>query len=165
MKYVVTVGDRSEVVEIAGADGRYRIAFGSEVWEVDARATGPGMYSLLVDGVSYAVDVSDRDGVRVVDVGGESHAILVEEQTRHILRTRARAAGAGGQTLTAPLPGRVTHVAVQVGDAVEAGATLVVIEAMKMENEVKAGAPGTIAEVRVQPGQTVNAGDVVVVVG
>ena len=165
MKYVATVGDRSEVVEIAGADGRYRIAFGSEVWEVDARATGPGMYSLLVDGVSYAVAVGDRDGVRVVDVGGESYTILVEEQTRHVLRTRGRVAGAGGQTLTSPLPGRVTHVAVQVGDAVEAGTTLVVIEAMKMENEVKAGAPGTIAEIRVQPGQTVNAGDVVVVVG
>jgi biotin carboxyl carrier protein len=164
MKYVATVGDRSEVVEITGADGRYRITLGDEVWEVDARSTGPGMYSLLVDGVSYAVDVSARDGVRMVDVAGSSHTVTVEEQTRHILRTRGGAAGAGGQTLTAPLPGRVTHVAVQVGDAVDAGATLLVIEAMKMENEMKAAAPGTIAEIRVQPGQAVNAGDILIVV-
>ena len=165
MKYVATVGDRSEVVEITGSDGRYRITLGDEVWEVDARAPAPGMYSLLVDGAAYAVDVSARAGVRVVDVGGESFTITVEEQTRYVLRTRGRSAGTGGQTLTAPLPGRVTHVAVRAGDVVEAGATLVVIEAMKMENEVKAAAPGTIAEIRVQAGQAVNAGDVLVVVG
>jgi acetyl/propionyl-CoA carboxylase alpha subunit len=153
------------VVQITGGDGRFRVALGDEVWEVDARETGPGMYSLLVDGVVYAVDVSDGEGGRRVDVGGESYTVLVEEQTRHILRSRGGAAGAGGRTVTAPLPGRVTHVAVRAGDVVQAGSTLVVIEAMKMENELKVAAPGTVAEVRVQPGQAVNAGDVLIVIG
>ena len=165
MIYVATVGERTEVVDISGADGRFRVAMGDEVWEVDARATGPAMYSLLVDGVVYAVGVGDHEGARVVDVGGGSYTVVVEEQTRHILRARSGGAGAGGRTVTAPLPGRVTHVAVRAGEVVEAGATLVVIEAMKMENELKAPAPGTIVEVRVQPGQAVNAGDVLVVVG
>jgi glutaconyl-CoA decarboxylase len=75
------------------------------------------------------------------------------------------AGGVAGQTIKAPLPGKVTHVAVAVGDHVERGDTVVVIEAMKMENEFKATAPGTVSEVRVQPGQAVNAGDVLVLIG
>jgi acetyl/propionyl-CoA carboxylase alpha subunit len=166
VKYVATLGSHATVVEVSGGDGRYRLTIGDEVWEVDARLTAQGIYSLLIGGASYVADVVDRDGTCVVDVGGESYEILVEEQTRWIIRTRGGAVGGGGgQTLTAPLPGKITHVAVRPGDRVEAGATLVVIEAMKMENEFKASAAGVVAEVRVQPGQAVNPGDVLVVVG
>jgi len=109
-------------------------------------------------------DVVDREGTCMVDVGGEAYEVLVEEQTRWIIRTKGGAAGAAhGQTLTAPLPGKITHVAVRPGDRVQTGDTLVVIEAMKMENEFKAAAAGTVAEVRVAPGQAVNPGDVMVV--
>ena len=98
--------------------------------------------------------------------GWATYSIQVEEQTRYIIRTRGGAAGAGGgHTLKAPLPGKITHVAVQVGDAVAAGQALIVIEAMKMENELKAVAPGTVRDVRVAAGQAVNAGDVLVVIG
>jgi biotin carboxyl carrier protein len=165
VKYVATRDGASTVVEVTGADGRYRLTIGDEVWEVDARLTAQGIYSLLVGGVSYVADVVDRGGTCVVDVGGETYEILVEEQARWIIRTRGGAAGGThGQTLTAPLPGKITHVAVRPGDRVQAGDTLVVIEAMKMENEFKASAAGTVAEVRVQPGQAVNPGDVLVVV-
>ncbi|HEU4368369.1 MAG TPA: biotin/lipoyl-containing protein [Methylomirabilota bacterium] len=165
MKYVVTIAGKSEPVEVSGADGRYRVTLGDEVWEVDARLTAQGIASLLVGGVSYVADLVDRDGVCTVDVDGETYEVQVEEWTRWIIRTRGGVAGgAHGQTLTAPLPGKITHVAVRPGDRVQAGDTLVVIEAMKMENEFKASAAGTVAEVRVQPGQAVNPGDVMVVV-
>ena len=165
MKYVATRAGTTDVVEISGGDGRYRVTLGDEVWDVDARLTAQGIYSLLIGGVSYVADVVDRDGTCLVDVGGESYEVLVEEQTRWIIRTRGGAAGAAhGQTLTAPLPGKITHIAVRPGDRVQAGDTLVVIEAMKMENEFKASAAGTVAEVRVQPGQTVNPGDILLVI-
>jgi pyruvate carboxylase subunit B len=165
VKYVATLDGRTTVVEVSGRDGRYRVTIGSDVWEVDARLTAQGIYSLLVGGVSYVADVLDREGACWVDVGGESYEIRVEEQTRWIIRTRGGAAGAAqGQTLTAPLPGKITHVAVRPGDRVAPGDTLVVIEAMKMENEFKASAAGTVAEVRVAPGQAVNPGDVLVII-
>ncbi len=165
MKFVATIGDRAETVEVTGTAGRYRLTIGSEVREVDARLVGPGIYSLLIDGVSYVADVTARDGACVVGVADETYVIQVEEATRYLIRTKAgAAAGAGPQTLTAPLPGKITHVAVEAGDTVAAGDTLLVIEAMKMENELRARAPGTVAEVRVQPGQAVNAGDVLVVI-
>lgn len=165
MKFVATLGDAVETVEVTGERGRYRVTLGGEVWEVDARLTAQGIYSLLIAGVSHVADVTDRDGACVVDVGDETYVIRVEEQTRYIIRTRGGAAGGRAhQTLVAPLPGKITHVAVRPGDAVAAGDALLVIEAMKMENELRAGAPGTVVEVRVRPGQTVNAGDVLLVI-
>ena len=164
VKYVATVANQARLVDVTGSDGRYRVTVGDDVWDVDARLTAQGIYSLLVDGVSYVADVVDRDGACVVEVGGEWYEIIVEEQTRHIIRTRGGVIGGGGsRTLTAPLPGKITHVAVRPGDRVQAGDTLVVIEAMKMENEFKAAAAGTIVEVRVAPGQAVTPGDVLVV--
>jgi acetyl/propionyl-CoA carboxylase alpha subunit len=165
MKYVATLAGTPTVVDVTGDDGRYRLVIGDDVWEVDAQLDAHGMASLVVGGVSHAATVTDREGACVVEVGGEVHEILVEPQTRWIIRTHGGAAGAGhGQTLIAPLPGKIAHVAVQPGDPVQPGDTLVVIEAMKMENEFKASARGTVTEVRVQPGQAVNPGDVLVVV-
>jgi acetyl/propionyl-CoA carboxylase alpha subunit len=166
MKYVATIGSDTRVVEVSGADGRYRVTIGETAWDVDARATMPGIFSILIGGRSYVADVVDRDGACVVEVGGEQYEINVEEQTRHIIRTRGGAgAGAGSRTLTAPLPGKISRVAVQPGDAVSAGDILLVIEAMKMENEFRAAAAGTVAEVHVAAGQAVNAGDVLIVMG
>jgi biotin carboxyl carrier protein len=164
VKYVATVSDESRVVEVTETNGLYRVSIGDEAWDVDARLTAQGIYSLLVDGVSHVADVTDRDGACVVEVGGEWYEITVEEQTRYIIRTRGGAAGGPrAQTLKAPLPGKISRVAVRPGDAVKAGDTLLVIEAMKMENEFKAAAAGTVAEVRVEVGRVVNAGDVLIV--
>jgi len=165
VKLVATAGGEAHEVEITGAEGRYQVTVGEQSWQVDARAAQPGIYSLLIDGRSYVADLTPRDGTTVVDVGGERYEVQVEERTRWIIRTRGgAAAGAGGQTLVAPLPGRITHVSVAPGDAVKRGDPLLVIEAMKMENELRAGAAGTVAEVRVAAGQPVNAGDVLVVI-
>src|SRR5262245_6725756 len=165
MKFVATIGDRVEGVEITGRDGRYQVAVGDSALDVDARLTPQGIYSLLIGGISYVVDVTERDGVTLVAVGGESYAVRLEEATRYAIRTRGgAAAGHGAQTVTAPLPGRVTHVAVGVGDAVRAGDPLLVIEAMKMENEFRALAAGTVSEVRVQAGQAVSGGDVLMII-
>ena len=154
-------------MEVTGGQGRYVVTVGEQVWEVDARRTPHGVYSLLIDGVSHAVEVENSEGgPLVVHVAGERHEVQVEEEIRHLIRTRAGGgARAGGQTLTAPLPGKITHVAVSPGDAVTPGATLVVIEAMKMENEFRASVAGTVTEVQVAPGQAVNPGDVLVVIG
>jgi biotin carboxyl carrier protein len=166
INFIITIGSRARAVEVTHSEGRYRITIDQEHWEVDARLTAQGISSLLIDGVSYVADVDDHGGACIVEVGGETYPVQVEEQTRYIIRTRGGASGgAGGQILTAPLPGKVTHVSVRTGDTVTAGQSLVVIEAMKMENELKATAAGTVAEVRVSAGQAVNAGDVLVVIG
>ena len=165
MKRVATVNGRAETVEVTGRDGRYRLAIGEQTIDVDARRIAEGLYSLLIDGVSHAVEVSPGKRGTRVDVGGATYQVEVEEHARYVIRTQGAARAQGGtQTITAPLPGKIAHVAVAPGDRVERGDTVVVIEAMKMENEFTADAAGVVAEVRVQPGQPVNPGDVLVII-
>jgi biotin carboxyl carrier protein len=166
MKVVVTVGGTPHDVEIErGADG-YRVTLDGQVVDVDARAVSTGLRSLRIEGASHVAAVTPGpDGQLTVQVGGETHEVRVEDAARHAIRTRGGAAGGDqGQTLKAPLPGKITLVAVRPGDAVNRGDTLLVIEAMKMENELKAAAAGTVSEVRVAPGQAVNPGDVLLVI-
>ena len=165
-KFVATVNGRSETVEVTADHGRYRVTVGGRTIDVDARQPARGLASLLVDGVSHVAGLEPADGGTLVDLDGATYLVEVEPYARHLIRTRGGAgAGAAGQTIKTPLPGKVTHVAVAVGDRVTRGDTVVVIEAMKMENELKAAGPGIVAEVRVRPGQPVNTGDVLVVIG
>ena len=164
-KFVATVNGRAETVQVIGRDGRYRVTVGERTLEVDARQPMGGLTALLVDGASHVADVAPAEGGTRVDLDGGTYLVDVEEDARHVIRTRGGASGGGaGQTIKTPLPGKVTHVAVAVGDQVKRGDTVVVIEAMKMENEFKATAPGAVTEIRVRPGQSVNAGDVLVLI-
>ena len=165
MRFAATLEDQAHIVEVSEAAGRFRVAVGEDVWEVDARLPAQGIWSLLIGGVSYVADVKEEDGWFLVDVNGESYRIRVEEETRYIIRTRGGVeSGQGGLVLTAPMPGKIVRIEVEVGQAVKPGDGLLVIEAMKMENEFRAMTAGVVREVRVQVGQAVNAGDVLVVV-
>ena len=165
-KFVARVNGRSETVLVTGSAGRYRVTVGELTIDVDVREAMSGFSSLVIDGISHVADVAPTEGGTLVDLDGSPYLVEVEEYARHVIRTRGGAGGsAAGQTIKAPLPGKVTHVAVAVGDHVKRGDTVVVIEAMKMENEFKAAAPGTVTEVRVQAGQSVNSGDILVLIG
>ena len=165
MRFAAAVGDAIEMIEVVGDDGRFRVTIGAHVWDVDARLSPPGSWSLLIDGASYLATVRDEEGAFVVEVSDETYGIRVEEATRRAVRTRGAAVGgAGEQVVKAPMPGQVTHVAVRPGDIVAAGDPLLVIEAMKMQNEFKARAGGTVTDVRVSAGQAVNPGDILLII-
>ena len=165
MKFEAELGGETIPIEVTGGqDGRYRVQIGSEITDVDARQATEGIWSLMIGTVSHVVDVSERDGVSVVEVDGETYRIRVEEETRYIIRTRGGKAATGGQVLKAPMPGKVVLVEVTVGQAVKPGDGLIVLEAMKMENEFRATVTGTVKEIRVRAGQTVNPGDPLVVI-
>ena len=164
MKFEAQLGRETIPIEIAGADGRFTVTLEGETVHVDARQTGEGIWSMLLAGASYVADVTERDGVYLVEVDGERYPIRVEEETRYIIRTRGARGADRGQVLRAPMPGRVTLIEVAPGQAVAPGDGLIVLEAMKMENEFKAQVAGTVKEIRVAPGQAVNPGDVLLVI-
>jgi biotin carboxyl carrier protein len=165
VRFAATLDGETHLIEVTSAGGRFRVRVGEELRDVDARLQPQGICSLLIGGVSYVVDVKEEGGWFLVDVAGETYRIQVEEETRHIIRTRGGVEPRhGGQILAAPMPGKVVRVEVEAGQRVEPGDGLIVIEAMKMENEFRAGGAGTVREVRVQAGQAVNAGDILIVV-
>ena len=133
---------------------------------VDVDTTGPGI-------VVGQVTSPDRDGRRLVEVlvEGWRFELLVEDESRAVLRERASrdrtsASAAGGPLeIRAIIPGRIVAVAVAAGDTVEAGQTLLAVEAMKMQNELRAPRAGTVTSVPAGTGATVEVGDVLVVLG
>lgn len=165
MRFAATLDGETHLIEVTPAGGRFRVRVGEELWDVDARLQPHGICSLLIGGASYVADVKEEGGWFLVEVESETYRIQVEEETRHVIRTRAGVEPrGGGQTLAAPMPGKVVRIEVEAGQSVEPGDGLIVIEAMKMENEFRAAGAGTVKEVRVQIGQAVNAGDILIVV-
>lgn len=164
VRFVVTAGGRTLVVEVAEVESRYRVRLGDEWVEVDARRLPSGPWSLLIAGSSHLADVGEEHGEVVVALAGETYRVRVEEPGRGGRRVAAARAPGRGQRLVAPMPGRVVAVHVRPGERVSAGAPLLVLEAMKMENEFRATTGGVVTEVRVAPGQAVNPGDLLVVV-
>ena len=115
-------------------------------------------FNISVNGKSYEVDVEE--------VGGVSTPAPAPVQTAAAApapKAAPKAAPvAGAKQVTAPMPGTIVSVKVNVGDKVEAGTLVAVLEAMKMENEIFAGVDGTVAGISVSAGDSVNSGDVIV---
>ncbi len=151
-------GKREETAEVERiGPGQYQVRIGDKVSQVDAYKHDSGTFSLIVDTASYSVMLDPRGAVVNVRVRpNQQFAIEILDERR--LRMR-RAAGKftleGRQTLTSPMPGKVVKVLVKAGDEVKEGQGLVVIEAMKMENEMKSPKDGKVVEVHVTEGQAV----------
>lgn len=161
---VTTEGvDRAVIVEGPLADGRFRITLDGAERLVDARAVRPGTWSLLIDGRQFVVDLDKRRTGIAASVGA-SEAMLTVEDALH--RRLASAAGtrtaARGESIRAPIAGKVVKVLVAAGDQVAAGTPVIVLEAMKMENELIAERGGTVAQVTKTAGQAVDTGDLLV---
>lgn len=171
MKLEIEIQDRLRIVELVPgeADGHFRVTLDGEALEVEARLLRPGVLSLVVAGRSYRVAREDdlpatNGGETAVLFAGYRYPYRVED-SRSLKARRAHSGGHDGpKVIKASMPGRVVRVLAQRGEAVEAHQGVVVIEAMKMQNELKSPKAGTVAEMRVVPGDTVAAGDVLAVV-
>jgi biotin carboxyl carrier protein len=136
--------------------------------EIDSQQLGSvlqveaGVYSVLVEGTSYEIRILPSPEGLTASVAGRRFAIEVSDP-RDASRNSRAAIGSGRQNVTAPMPGKVVRVLVEKGDQVDVGQGLVVVEAMKMQNELKAARPGRVIEVRAREGETVGAGGILVV--
>src|SRR5580658_7118143 len=146
MKLIVQIGDRQHQVDLASP--------GAAVEEVET-----GVYSILRDGRSYEIVVRDGlDGALDVHVNGSHYVARVSDPRKS--KKRSGALLEGRQNVLAPMPGKVVRLLVAVGDEVGAGQGLVVVEAMKMQNEIKSPKAGKIVAIAVAEGVAVNPGQV-----
>jgi len=166
VRYFVTIDDKEREVELRKNDLGAKVRVGNKEYNVDfRRIAGTNTYSLLVDGKSYAVTAIPEGKHLVLKCEGESFRAEVQterERAAHLITGKIQAKGP--ITLAAIMPGFVTRVLVSPGDRVEAGQSLVVIEAMKMQNELVAELDGVVREVHIEADQTVSGGDPLVTV-
>jgi biotin carboxyl carrier protein len=170
MTFDIDVNGRSRMVSVEpAAASRYRVVVDGRPHDIDvARVEAFGL-SLLLDGdggVSREVQVAPAGPVGLMLVRIEGRTVTATVNGRRTGRTAADVStGAGGpQAVLAPMPGRVVRVLVGVGDAVTARQAVVVVEAMKMENELRSPKDGRVKEVAVAAGASVEAGRILVVI-
>jgi biotin carboxyl carrier protein len=175
MRYEVEVGGRLRQVSVVRTGDGFAITLDGQTRRVDAVRIDAHTLSLVVDGVwpdatasgqhSYEVTVTpDPAGALSVRVGAESVGVTLNGRRRWGRKDEARTGGSGPQRLSAPMPGKVVRVLVKPGDVVQARQPVVVVEAMKMENELRAGRDGTVAEVHAREGSSVEAGALLLVI-
>jgi biotin carboxyl carrier protein len=163
MLYDITIDSRNYRLDLNRADGRWSCRLDGSDFEVDAILTRPDVLSLRIGNLAYEVKSERVANDLRLWVG--STGFDVEVRDPRSLRGRTRAGDDHGpRKITAPMPGRVVRLLVHTGDEVELGHGVAVVEAMKMQNEIKSPKKGTIQKILASEGAAVNAGDVLAIV-
>lgn len=163
MTYDVTIDGKHYRLELDRAEGRWSCHLDGREIEVDAVLVRPDVLSLRIDGRAYEVKSEHVAGELQLSVGTLRYAAEIRDPRS--LRGRVREVDdRGPKKLTAPMPGKVVRVLASAGAEVEAGAGVLVVEAMKMQNEIKSPKKGKIQKILAHEGAAVNAGDVLAIV-
>jgi biotin carboxyl carrier protein len=169
MKRTLILGKDSHDVELLHQDGVTTLTWEGQGHPIDILELEPGCYSILMDGRSVEVRLDrakspdpDTHAYRAMLYDGAYEFALVDP--RRALLAGSGGAGAGGGVLSSPMPGKIVKLLVKPGDPVQEGQTLLVMEAMKMQNELKTTTSGTVTTVHVQEGATVETGAALITV-
>jgi len=155
MKYITTVDDKEYLVEIV--DEKH-ISVNGKIYEVDFESvSGQPVYSLIVDGKSHESYVQQGDDNWEVLLRGRLYPVTVEDEREKRLRAAAGGgvAESGEFHLKAPMPGLVVAIPVEEGQEIKKGQVILILESMKMQNELKSPRDGTIGRIRVKTGESV----------
>lgn len=162
LKLELTAGKQAHQVTVERHADRYRVVIDGHEHVVDARHLGGETYSILDGGRSYELWIEPKvDGYRV-QLGTSKCWVSVGAPGRR--GAQAPRAGPHEESVVSVMPGRVVRLLVTDGQVVERGQGVVVVEAMKMENEIAAGKAGRVSAIAVKPGQAVEAGTVLLVI-
>jgi biotin carboxyl carrier protein len=163
MKYEVEIQGRQVVAELERREGRVLARIGPGLYDVEIVSPEEGVYTFLAGDRVYEARVweAEAQSLNVTIAGHSFSARIIDRKHR---RSTSEHQIEGRQNLVAPMPGKVVRVLLGVGDEVAQGQGVVVVEAMKMQNEIKSPKAGRVIEVRVIDGATVSANQVLAVV-
>jgi biotin carboxyl carrier protein len=166
MAYIASSGGGEHRLDVRQDREGIRVRLDDREFLVDFLQVDPGLYSLLIGGRSFEIDLLELQDALMVLVDGQPFRVEIQDEQERRLRAAAGKgeAKAGKRVVAAPMPGKVVKLLVRPGDAVKPGDGVIVVEAMKMENELKAPLAGMVKEIRVEEGKAVSAGDVLVVI-
>ncbi len=161
MKFEVRIDSRACIVELNRDAERWRISIDDRAVDADALEIAPGIFSILLNGKSYEVRVTPTPaGALTLQTAHHEFSAEVVDPRAWRGRRHGALEAEGRQQILAPMPGKIIRVLIQTGEKVEAGQGLLVVEAMKMQNEIRSPKSGTVERLLVKEGQPVNAGEV-----
>jgi len=167
LKLKARIGDREEDLILKVEDGRISAEVGGCVYNLEVREPMPGSYLFFHGNDVYECLVTERAKSKDhfdVSFRGHNHAVTIVDPKRLRSGQNSDRHQHGVAEILAPMPGKVVRVHTEAGASVEKGAGVVVVEAMKMQNEMKSPREGVVISINVKPGDTVNAGDVLAVI-
>jgi len=163
MLYDVNIDGKNYRLELNQAEGRWLCRLDGRELEVDAVLARPDVLSLRVGNLAY--EIKSERVARDWHLWVGSTRFAAEVRDPRSLRSRSRAGeDRGPRKIIASMPGKVVRLLAQAGDLIEAGAGVIVVEAMKMQNEIKSPKQGKVERILVGPGAAVNAGDVLAII-
>ena len=164
MAYKAMLGDQTYTISVHELDEhQYKIVIDDEEHIIDGRRLTGHMYSLIVENKSFTVDVAEKDDEYTVAYEGKSFQVgVLDERKARRGGAGANLGEAGEKDVCSMMPGKVVELLVQAGEAVEKDQGVIIIEAMKMENEIRAPVAGTVKAVHVEAGQAVESGELLV---
>lgn len=159
MDLIIRHGEREERVKIRQDGDGFAVTIGERTYQVDAATARPGLRSLRIDGSQHEVAVRAQGEDYWVSTSCGSGPVSVTDPLTHLAsQTRGGKGGRRQKRVNAYMPGRVVAIHVEEGQAVTAGHGILVLEAMKMQNEIQAEHDGTVTKIHVQNGQAVDGG-------
>jgi biotin carboxyl carrier protein len=167
MKYEIRINGAGRAVEVEAHGARsFRAQLDGQPTSVDAVETAADTYSILLEGQAFEARVSDdaSDDGLLVRCAGADFRVQVSDPRSWRGRRHSALEAAGPQRVLAPMPGKVVRVLVAAGEEVEAGRGLLVVEAMKMQNEIRAPKSGRIERLLVAEGQAIRAQEALVII-
>jgi biotin carboxyl carrier protein len=160
-----SAGKKLRTVEIDRGEDGWKFLLDGQPVEADAVEIAPHTLSLLLDGQAFEIRVTSLpDGLLKLQTGLHEFTAEVVDPRAWRGRWHGAQEAEGRQQVVAPMPGKVIRILVQAGDKVEAGQGLLVVEAMKMQNEIRSPKGGTVERLHVQEGQPVNAGELLCII-
>lgn len=165
MKYEIQIRGaagtkKTRVVEFTKEEKGWMVELDGRRMDADVTEVTPNTFSILMEGGAFEIQMMPQpDGSLQVQTSGEEFSVEVVDP-RAWRGRHSPAEAEGRQQIVAPMPGKIVRVLVQQGDRVEVGQGLLVVEAMKMQNEIRSPKSGTVVRVHAKAGQPVNAGEV-----
>ena len=161
MKYEVHIGGRTRIVELTRNSEKLQISLDGNLFDADAVEVAPNTFSILIDGESHEVRIAPLPGgALTLHTGIAEYTAEVADPRAWHGRRHGTMEAEGRQQIAAPMPGKIVRLLVNAGDAVEVGQGLLVVEAMKMQNEIRSPKSGKVEKLFVTEGQAVNAGEI-----
>lgn len=162
----IKLGDRTSKLHLLSRDGnKVKISVDDRIYEIDLLMVEHGVYSVLFEGESYNLELITGDNNKNYYVNTRYHSYeieIIDAQTKYLRNRSNKNHGAGSETISSPMPGKIIKILVKKGEKVTAGTITIIVEAMKMQSEYKVTHDCVVKKILVKEGDTVSSNQVLI---